>query len=343
MFDLPADATQVLQEHFTPQQVQAVTQALVPAIMLQPAAHAAAQPGATRLGGTPDLPADAQWPRPAPADDPEAIARRGNDAAAAEMRAHLKANLPYAFMGQIDLDEAHALGDVARPLPEHGRLLFFYDLAVGPWETGMRPARVLWDQTPRDALKPLAMPPDLAQAMRQQQRELRDMIVRYRDKPSEALSTNYGAPAHFMTLKYALRLAHPEALEAEPLMKSQSAKDGADFSGPYRDALDQLGEYYPEPAWKRHQLLGSPLPEQSDPRYDAVVVTRFGKQHLSRDEWRSHAERIQTLARQWRLLWQVDLSDWGGELSEGTVYFLIRDTDLAQRRFDQVVAVYQQT
>ena len=137
--------------------------------------------------------------------------------------------------------------------------------------------------------------------------------------------------------------ATKEALEAEPLMKSQNAEDGTDFSDTYMDALDQLGEYYPDPGWKRHQLLGSPLPEQSDPRYDAVVVTSFGKQHLSREEWQSHAERIQMLARQWRLLWQVDLSDWGGELSEGTVYFLIRDSDLAERRFDQVVAVYQQT
>ncbi|WP_144633929.1 DUF1963 domain-containing protein [Bordetella genomosp. 13] len=343
MFDMPADAMHALQEHLTAQQVQAVTQALVPSIVLQPARQAAKAPGATRLGGTPDLPAGAEWPRPLPPADPEALARRGNDAAAAEMRAHLKARLPYAFMGQIDLAEAHALGEVAKPLPAQGRLLFFYDLAVGPWETGMRPARVLWDQTPREALKPLAMPPDLAEAMQRQQRELRDMMVKYGQKPSEALATNYGAPAHFMTLKYALRLPDPEALEAEPLMKRQTAEGDGAFSDTYRDVLDQLGESYPEPAWKRHQLLGSPLPEQSDPRYDAVVVTQFGKQHLSRDEWHAHFDRIHAQAQQWRLLWQVDLSDWGGDLSEGTVYFLIRSNDLAERRFDQVVAVYQQT
>lgn len=343
MFDMPADATHVLQEHFAPQQVQAITQALIPSIVLQPARQAAVTPGATRLGGTPDLPAGAEWPRPAPPADPEALARRGNEAAAAEMRAHLNARLPYAFMGQIDLAEAHALGEVAKPLPGQGRLLFFYDLAVGPWETGMRPARVLWDQAPRETLAPLAMPPDLAEAMRRQQRELRDVLVTHGQKPSDALATNYGAPAHFMTLKYALRLPNPEALEAGPLMKQLEADGGDAFADAYRDVLDQVGDSYPDPGWKRHQLLGSPMPEQSDPRYDAVVVTQFGKQHLSREEWHAHFARIQALAQQWRLLWQVDLSDWGGDLSEGTVYFLIRSDDLAERRFDQVVAVYQQT
>lgn len=86
------------------------------------------------------------------------------------------------------------------------------------------------------------------------------------------------------------------------------------------------------------------MPEQDDPRYGAVVWSRFGKPYLSSEEWETHHDELVAAAREWRLLLQLDLSDWTqAQFTEGTVYFLIRTTDLAARRFERVVGVYQQS
>jgi uncharacterized protein YwqG len=48
-------------------------------------------------------------------------------------------------------------------------------------------------------------------------------------------------------------------------------------------------------------------------------------------------------AAAWRLLLQIDWADLAQVGGEGTVYFIIRKDDLAQRDFSKVHAVYQQT
>ena len=49
-------------------------------------------------------------------------------------------------------------------------------------------------------------------------------------------------------------------------------------------------------------------------------------------------------AADWALLLELDVARWmGNERGEGKVFFLIRRTDLAARRFEAVIAVYQQT
>ncbi|MBV7483431.1 DUF1963 domain-containing protein [Bordetella sp. BOR01] len=352
MFDSPADAVQAMQKFFEPHRVELVAQALVPAIELRPVAGTAGDSGSTRLGGLPDLPAGAAWPRPPVPRDPEAIASRGNEDAAQEMRAHLQKNLPYAFIGQIDLEEARALGPIAAVLPERGRLLFFYDLSVGPWESGTRTAHVAWDDTPRAALRPLSMSADLAQAAANERREREAILVQYKQPlPGQPLGTNYDAPPKPMSLRAIVSTPAPASLEIEALPVLRAYYHGEphdaaaeDFAGAYDAMRNDLGEAYPSPGWKRHRLLGSPLPEQDDPRYQAAVVMEFGKEFLDRETWQRERSRIDQLAQEWRLLLQVDLADWsGGGFGEGTVYFLIRERDLTARRFDQVVAVYQQT
>ncbi len=75
-----------------------------------------------------------------------------------------------------------------------------------------------------------------------------------------------------------------------------------------------------------------------------MVVSEFGQQHLSREEWAQHRAGIMAQARDWVLLLQVGLADWmQDDLVDGTVYYVICRPDLAERRFDRVVAVYQQT
>ncbi|MCU5783673.1 hypothetical protein MA04_02973 [Alcanivorax balearicus MACL04] len=350
MFDSTEEAVEALEPYLGPEETAAVTQALIPAIQLQPLATTS-RPGESRLGGVPDLPAGSDWPRPSAPEDPEAIARRGNDDAAAEMRAHFKAALPYAFIAQIDLEQAAAC-PAATSLPQQGRLLFFYDMAVGPWESGTRVARVIWDDSPRDRLRPLPMPDDLAEAA-QRERHERQAIQAQFGSPSVGApgGTNYHAEARTIQLQGTLRLPLPAALEMDTLphlyafYHGETADDDtAELADAYDQALEELGLNYPEPGWRRHQLLGSPQPEQSDPRYDAVLITHFEKPFLDRADWDQHRARIGSLARQWRLLLQVDLSDWMQDsLTEGTVYFLIHQDDLAAHRFDGVMAVYQQT
>ena len=45
----------------------------------------------------------------------------------------------------------------------------------------------------------------------------------------------------------------------------------------------------------------------------------------------------------WTMLLQVDLASLGGDFAEGTVYFVMGETDLARRDFTHVHAIYQQT
>jgi len=71
----------------------------------------AAGVGASKLGGAPDMPVGARWPK-----------RRGR---------------PLAFLAQMDLRKASRF-DEERLLPVEGLLLFFYDFAKQPW--GFDPA-----------------------------------------------------------------------------------------------------------------------------------------------------------------------------------------------------------
>lgn len=351
MFDSPADAADALLAFFEPPRVGIVVEALVPAAVFHPAASGIV-PGGTRLGGTPDAPAGFVWPRPAQPDEADEIARRGNEDAAGEMRAHMALDLPYAFIAQVDLAEAATLGPPAPALPSEGRLLFFYDLAIGPWDTGTRVARVIWERSPADALRPLAMPDDLAAAAAREARERAAIAAGFGDGGENGESgTNYGAPARAMALRQAWRLPDPHALEIAAMPDFAAVAKGEsddpmlqDLFATYEEALEEFGDRYPAEAWRRQQLLGSPMPEQDDPRYDAVIVTGWGKQHLSGEEWLEHRDEVLHKAHDWVLLLQIDIGDWmQARFVEGTVYFLIRRDHLERHRFDAVVAVYQQT
>lgn len=352
MFDSPADAANALLEYFTRPRAELIVEALVPAMTFHPSKEIVI--GGTRLGGTPDAPEGFVWPRPAWPEDPEEIAGRGNEDAAREMREHMAHGLPHAFIAQVDLSEAAGLGPVASSLPPDGRLLFFYDLSIGPWDTGSRAAKVIWERSPVGELRAAPMPEDLAVADERAARQWAEMSAGYDDGDEDAEAdpwSNYAAPARAMTLQEVWRMPHPHALEIERLPEFAAVEKGEtrdpeleDFYDAYQEALEAFHDLHPEEAWRRQQILGSPLPEQSDPRYDAVVVSEWGRQHLSREEWEAHGDDIDRKALDWVLLLQVDIADWmQARSATGTVYFVIQRDDLEQHRFDEVVAVYQQT
>lgn len=92
-----------------------------------------------------------------------------------------------------------------------------------------------------------------------------------------------------------------------------------------------------------HQLLGIPRPIQADP----AVACQFGIHGVHRrtpphfDSER--AAQVEGGAAEWRLLLQLDSDDnadmmWG---DAGMLYFMIREPDLRERRFDRVWMIFQ--
>ncbi|NLS00770.1 DUF1963 domain-containing protein [Rhizobium sp. P38BS-XIX] len=347
MFDTPAEAHQIIEERFSKDQVEMLLKGLGSVITFSVGGSDAR--GSTRIGGTPDLPRGMDWPRRPIPQNIDEIAKRSGEPYDKELRDHLAGGLPYAFVAQVDLKEASSMEGAAAILPSEGRLLFFYDMIAGPFDTGTQSARVIWDQSPADGLAPAAEPDALAQAAAAWRKSVDDANKQYNLKPqprgpgAAEPGTPYGGPARPMTLKSSLQLPPPMALEfeatgqlAKTYFADRSVIGGAQaFSQAYSELS---GEYDPV-----NQLLGLPAPVQDDPRYDAVVVSEFNKQSLTGDDWTKNKAEIFRKAADWRLLLQIDVSDLMQESGEGTVYFLIRGDDLEKRNFDRVVAVYQQT
>jgi uncharacterized protein YwqG len=107
--------------------------------------------GASRVGGTPDVPPGFQWPRWRPPAD--AVDKFGQPMAAG-------GPLPLGFVAQIDLSEVPRISDT---LPETGWLYFFYDRYCEPW--GFDPAdrgccRIMYASCDRSELQRTEPPDD---------------------------------------------------------------------------------------------------------------------------------------------------------------------------------------
>ena len=146
-----------------------------------------------------------------------------------------------------------------------------------------------------------------------------------------------------MHLAARLQLPDRHSVDAQENAAFMDALADEDIEETY---CNLFGEYWGKDASApiRQQLLGSPITEQRDPRYDAIVVADYGVQHLDSGVYREAWPKIKSAAADWLLLFQLDLKDYlQQKLTEGTVYFVMRKTDLAARDFDKVVAIYQQT
>jgi hypothetical protein len=370
MFESVESAREFFARRFDAEATQRIVGALRPGIAFEPIDRPDEPAlGATRFGGLPDLSAAHEWPiRPVP-DDIEAIVACGGSHHGEHIRAHLSRALPFPFVAQIDLAEAARLGGVARDLPDHGRLLFFYDIAPGPWRDGVEACRVIWDQAPLDAVTRRARLPIFDEidevARRLHEKSKVDTVERLTTTDWETLRpgmreagmsdedidaqiaairevtsgdalgatmeatkfvSSYGTPARAMRLRAAF--ATPNGMTLEPQLDAE-----------LEAVTEILAEQEPLGGWQgdlpsrtRHQLLGTPVPEQDDPR--AAPVERGGR------EWPD----VLAEAKNWRLLLQVGMEHYAPDaFAEGTVYFLIHSQDLAKQRFDHVFAVYQQT
>jgi len=347
MFDTPVEARQVIEERFAPHDVEMLLGQLRPAITF--AKQDTNTKGGTRIGGTPDLSSVTPWPkRPVP-ENIEELSKRSGAPYDKELRDHLAAGMSYAFFAQVDLKEAADLGTAAASLPNEGRLLFFYDMIAGPFDTGMQSGRVIWDRSPSAELSPSPLPDDLAKAAAAYRKMIDETNKQYglernaREEGAPEPGSPYAGPSRPVALKSALQLPTFSSLEFEAtgrLAETYAAdRAGAGRTTEFSQAYDELADTY----YSHTHLLGLPLPVQDDPRYDAVVVTEFKTQHLSGEAWSKNKAAVFAKAAEWRVLLQIDVADWMQDNAEGAVYFLIRKDDLEKRAFDRVVTVYQQT
>ena len=336
MFSDLAEARDTLSQLFDPSVLDLVLAALVPALALQPIAEPAGQ-ALTRIGGTPVMAADIPWPDPATPSDPATFQKFGDTFAD-----HARANYPLSFIGQIDLAELAELDGRPDDLPTQGRLLFFHDLMLGPFEAGDRLTKVIWDQSPPADTITHPLPAALEQASTTYAAAIEASFKEAGLDVTEAeLRSPFSAPLRAAEPRLVQQLTPLYALEFERNTelhhRAFKAKD-YDFSDAYADAI-----------WEGREdrspltLLGLPIPEQDDPRYDAVAITQFGKQILAKEDWDAPRDTILTQAKDWRLLLQVDVASWMQSPGEGLVYFLITADDLKSARFDRVIAIYQQT
>ena len=275
----------------------------------------------TFVGGTPVMAADIRWPV-------RALDADGKD-------------LPYSFIAQIDLSELKEAD-----LPDTGRLLFFFDLS---WDEDEPTGKVIWDQSPTGELVEFPRKEALVQAEADWNAEMRayvpEVIVFDKDVREQMIegglteseideleNAAFDLPAHVdenvffgpkRMMEIETRYQTPTEFNLEWEAFAQSVVEA------YGNSLtaEGLSEIYTDaeiaydsiPAF---QVLGLPHPEQDDPRYYLDPVQKP-------DEL--------------RLLFEFSVADFLQESSEGTVYFLIPDSDLKARNFDRVVTVYQQT
>jgi hypothetical protein len=319
MFRFLADARQqlapltdpdMLTTPVTDAEIERILAHLAPQLWIAPGEGAAERLGGTRLGGAPDLPTGMDWPlRPIPADA-TARGQQLRDHHAWILR-HIERELPYEFLAQIDLAEAGCAA-AKLGLPASGRLLFFWDGVGGLMFSEPAFARVIWDDDrPPWQLARATIPPVM------------DELERAYD-PSGQYKKPYVYPSRSMRLQPILHLPFADAAEmlGDPALETR--RSDLEFCAFYHELLRGEGAMLKrgDAGQRRQRLMGTPEPEQDDPRL-GLEASEGGD---------------------WQLLLQLDLADLAqNRLVEGTVYFLIRRDDLALRDFSDVRAIYQQT
>lgn len=318
-----------------------------PAIQLltQDGASEDAMPlGVGKIGGLPDLPVDFDWPRrPAYVNAPQMaqqhraaatryledsarvrswltpdMGRRFHDEAMARAEAVAR-DFPLAFLAQIDLAALAREPGFDRSFPDSGRLLLFYDYwcAPGSFDPSAKDCfRLIWDSTPASRLKRAAAPSELA-----------------------AISN-----PDWTCLFPAGRIVARSIVTAPPVSDANwnafELRDEAlyDAYSPWVD--DQDGERNGDGL--SHRLGGWPQPLQSSMQAMAQLASH-GIFCGSADTYKtSEARALLSRAGEWRLILQIG-SDEKLQLlpGAGRIFVLMREADIAARRFENAWLVYE--
>lgn len=221
------------------------------------------------------------------------------------------------FIAQVDLAQASALMPFGQ-LPRDGLLSFFWCQEHG---VGMEPAGVRVLHTPRERV--LERIPD-PWATRSQRVGLFSKLL---GKRPSARGQGFW-PCHVeMTVKLSLPDSFgPFATKA----KLTDEEFDLVFGGGLEKELAAAGVLL-----EGHRLLGAPGPIQGAVEYDA--------ESDSRDIPANDPAESARLAAQWRLILQMN-ADHAPEFSFGdwgAIYFVMRETDICERRWDRARVVAQ--
>ncbi len=214
-----------------------------------------------------------------------------------------------AFLAQLNLNEI-AAGARPSTLPAAGMLYFFYDAEQSTW--GFDPKdkgswAVLYRESTSEAAPPADYPSDLP-------KEARYRSVPVKLAPDESIPD----PA--------------EILSALSLSEAQE------------DEIGEVYGQYSEQSSPCHQLLGYPQAIQDN---EMELDCQLASHGLYVGDGKGYKDpRVKTLragARNWRLLLQIDSDDaaemmWG---DAGMLYFWITESDLKERRFENVWMISQ--
>ena len=253
-------------------------------LTVTPTPDSAIPVGASHLGGLPDLPPEQGWP-----------AMNGS---------------PMSFVGQIRLQDAHAL-DGAASLPAEGLLSFFYDAS-----------QQTYGSDPNDRAGFSVLYFDAAAQTR----------LDHQSSWPAALPTAARFASGAVT--FSPELTYTQDLQAEFPDRQIGSQDQEQFEA----ALALLA---PVPSTApHHRMLGHPDTIQDDMRQQCQLAAN-GIADPSADPQRVAA--LMPAANDWRLLLQVDSDGRIGMrwASAGMLYFWIRQQDLASERFDNCWVVLQ--
>lgn len=222
---------------------------------------------------------------------------------------------PLHFLGQLDFAELATCRGAALPeLPREGILAFFYDVENQAWGNAPQDStlwRLVWTPSGADAV-PLEPPKELMDWDR-------SILSPYRLVPSLGLSL-----PDFWDLRAPVAPDFWSDTQGDDLIELRQKLTG--------------GEYV-------HQVGGHPTWVQDDARTEAQLVSH-GLHLDSAEAWDTpEAEKLKPGATEWNLLWQVASDEeldfmWG---SVGNLYFLIRDEDLRECRFERAWLILQCT
>lgn len=226
--------------------------------------------------------------------------------------------VPLRFLAQLDLRE---VANVAPPglLPDSGLLSFFY---LGDLET------LTLEEPDPDAWRVIWIPPGAAPLVR---RGAPVAGSRVKVPPGAWSSPAFVEPSNEPFAPCTVALGAALSLPDEDTAERELGVDPYDYD--VLDAMDALRH-------RGHQLLGFASPVQDDP---AGECPRTNGQASNDGEGEDADEDEAERPRDWRLLFQLDSDDDAGMMwgDSGMLYFMIREPDLRERRFDRVWTVFQ--
>lgn len=279
------------------------------AVKLETADDVPDKPGASRLGGVPDAPADFSWPYFTTASDYDDTVKPR----------------PLAFLAQFSCEELTAL-DPDHPLPKKGVLSFFYELSSQRW--GFSPedagcARVYWFED-AESLRPAEYPADLEEEYR-----------------LPARGVTFSEEISYPGCEDVMAMQSRHIPELYDIYEETAEKLGIDPDNPYSKLLgwpdiiqNSMAEEC-EMVFRGYYMGGSNPP----------AGLSCPPEPKTAEEQMQHRLAGRQALQTWRLLFQMgeDIADELGLMFGdcGSIYFYIREEDLQACRFDRVWLILQ--